>query len=174
MATPGAEQPIYGLFATCMFQRLPSWGVRSLPRVERTAALSLSMRRVSLFGKRQLPFARDPKTLLPPDNTAGIYPPYPPPTALFRQGVSQKDCTSYYGFLEEEAGRLSGLLKEFFEEEVCNKFADPDCEFKRLLMVLRSTADVSCLFVFVRYTCRRLASQGTGRRTGFVVLLLIA
>ncbi|CAM9290914.1 unnamed protein product [Ectocarpus sp. 4 AP-2014] len=57
------------------------------------------------------------------------------PSMLFRcfvrerrlVGVCQRDCTSYYGFLEEEADRLSTLLEEFFAAEVCKKFADPDC-----------------------------------------------
>lgn len=53
--------------------------------------------------------------------------------ALFRRpGVCQRDCTSYYGFLEEEAGRLSGVLEEFFAAEVCKKFPDPDCESSAL------------------------------------------
>lgn len=45
-------------------------------------------------------------------------------------GVSQRDCTSYYGFLEEEGDRLSGVLEVFFAEEVCKKFPDPDCEYQ--------------------------------------------
>eukprot|EP00752_Nemacystus_decipiens_P007422 g6635.t1 len=57
------------------------------------------------------------------------------PSMLFRcfvrerrlVGVSQRDCTSYYGFLVEEADRLSGLLEDFFAAEVCKKFPDPDC-----------------------------------------------
>lgn len=48
---------------------------------------------------------------------------------MAHEGVSQRDCTSYYGFLEEEADRLSSLLEEFFAAEVCKKFPDPDCEF---------------------------------------------
>ncbi|CAN0174081.1 unnamed protein product, partial [Hapterophycus canaliculatus] len=57
------------------------------------------------------------------------------PSMLFRcfvrerrlAGVCQKDCTSYYGFLEEEADRLSAVLEDFFAAEICKKFADPDC-----------------------------------------------
>ena len=48
--------------------------------------------------------------------------------ASCKAGVCQRDCTSYYGFLVEEADRLSGLLEEFFATEVCKKFPDPDCE----------------------------------------------
>eukprot|EP00903_Cladosiphon_okamuranus_P008255 g7946.t1 len=57
------------------------------------------------------------------------------PSMLFRcfvrdrrlVGVCQRDCTSYYGFLVEEADRLSGLLEDFFAAEVCKKFPDPEC-----------------------------------------------
>lgn len=45
-----------------------------------------------------------------------------------RAGVSQRDCTSYYGFLEEETDRLCATLEEFFAAEICKKFPDPDCE----------------------------------------------
>lgn len=44
-------------------------------------------------------------------------------------GASQRDCTSYYGFLAEEADRLSAVLEAFFAAEVCKKFPDPDCEY---------------------------------------------
>lgn len=51
------------------------------------------------------------------------------PLCVSCEGVCQRDCTSYYGFLLEEADRLSALLEDFFAAEVCKKFADPDCEF---------------------------------------------
>lgn len=50
-------------------------------------------------------------------------------TPLVSPGVCQRDCTSYYSFLEEESGRIGALLEDFFAAEVCKKFPDPDCEY---------------------------------------------
>ncbi|CAM9506791.1 unnamed protein product, partial [Choristocarpus tenellus] len=49
-------------------------------------------------------------------------------TALLeREGVCQRDCTSFFGFLREEGPRIKALLHNFLTTEVCPKFPDPDC-----------------------------------------------
>lgn len=79
-------------------------------------------------------------------------------------GVCQRDCTSYYGFLEEEADRLSGLLEDFFAAEVCKKFPDPDCEFSSSRWsLLPGDRDLFCLFFSRPF---RLPSEGRTDRPG--------